>query len=166
MSAAVVAGLSPVRTVLPNGAVVLVQETTTIPAVALSATFRAGSVYEPASMPGLASLTGRVLDRGTEQRTAERIAEELDDRGVSIRVTAARHTLTLSCSCLAEDVASTVAILADIVRSPTFPEDEVQKRRAQTAAQRLVAHKAFHPLNAKRELPQCQRPFRRQPARP
>ena len=74
-------GLTPVRTVLDNGAVVLVQETSTIPAVTLMATFLAGSVDDPAGTPGLAYMMGRLLDRGTERRAGEVIAQELDDRG-------------------------------------------------------------------------------------
>ena len=56
------------------------------PAVTISATFRAGSVFDPPDLPGLAYLTGRVLDRGTTTRSAAVLADELDDRGVSLRV--------------------------------------------------------------------------------
>ncbi len=91
MTIAVARGLSPVRTVLDNGAVVIVQETSITPAVTINATVRAGSLYEPADRPGLAYLIGRVIDRGTSTRTADVIAEELDDRGVSLRVASTRH---------------------------------------------------------------------------
>jgi zinc protease len=124
-------GLAPARTALDNGAVVIVQETTTIPAVTIDATFLAGSVYEPADLPGLVYLTGRVLDRGTDRRSGERIAEELDDRGVSLRVLTTRHTLGISCTCLVEDFDDMLALVVDVARRPTFPETEVAKRRAE-----------------------------------
>jgi zinc protease len=125
-------GLSPVRTALDNGAVVIVQETAATPAVAINATFRAGSVHEPADLTGLAYLTGRVIDRGTTRRPADVIAEELDERGVSLRISTTRHTISLSCTCLAEDFAETLAIVADVARRPVFPEVELARRRAET----------------------------------
>jgi zinc protease len=132
MSAIVSAGLSPVRAVLDNGAVVIVQESAATPAVAISASFLAGSLYEPDSLTGLAYLTARVLDRGTERRSADTIAAELDDRGVSLRIGATRDTLMLSCTCLAEDFEDLLAIVMDVARRPTFPEEELAKRRAES----------------------------------
>jgi zinc protease len=132
MSATVAAGLSPVRAVLDNGAVVIVQEAAATPAVAINASFLAGSLYEPDPLTGLAYLTARVLDRGTERRSADTIAAELDDRGVSLRIGATRHTLMLSCTCLAEDFEEVLAIVMDVARRPTFPEAELAKRRAES----------------------------------
>jgi zinc protease len=131
MATAVIRGLSPVKTVLANGAVVIVQKTSMTPAVTINASVQAGGVYEPAALGGLAFLTGRVLDRGTEHRPASVIAEELDDRGVALRISTARHTTAASCTCLAEDFDDVLAIVLDVVRYPTFPEAEVAKRRAE-----------------------------------
>jgi zinc protease len=124
-------GLAPVRQTLDNGAIVIVQETAATPAVAINATFLAGSLYEPDHLTGLSYLTGRVIDRGTERRSADVIAEELDERGVSLRVGCSRHSMTLSCTCLAEDFEEVLAIVMDVASHPTFPEDEFAKRRAE-----------------------------------
>jgi len=131
VTATLTRGLSPIRTELDGGAVVIVQETSTTPAVTINASVRAGAVHEPEDLPGLAFLTGRVLDRGTEHRSGEVIAEELDDRGVALRVTTSRHTMVVSCTCLAEDFDQVLAIALDVVRHPIFPEAEVSKRRAE-----------------------------------
>jgi zinc protease len=124
-------GLSPVRQELDNGAVILVQETAMTPAVTISAAFRAGSVFDAADLPGLAYLTGRVLDRGTATRSAAVLADELDDRGVSLRVSTNRQALTLSCTCLSEDFEDILAIVVDVARNPTFPGVEIEKRRSE-----------------------------------
>ena len=131
MSTSVAAGLSPVRVTLDNGAVVIVQEASAIPAVSINATFLAGSVYELEALTGLAYLTGRVIDKGTERRSGDEIAGDLDQRGVSLRVGSTRHTMTLSCTCLAEDFEDVLAIVMDVARRPTFPEEELVKRRAE-----------------------------------
>ncbi len=124
-------GLSPVRATLTGGATVIVQESSSTPAVALNATFLAGSLYEPDDLTGLSHLTSRVLDRGTLRLPAAIIAEELDERGVSLRIRSTRHAMTLKCTCLAEDFDEVLALLMDIARRPTFPEDEIVKRRAE-----------------------------------
>jgi zinc protease len=131
MSTTIARGLAPVRSVLPNGAVLIAQETVMTPAVTISAVFRAGSAYEPSTLPGLTYLTGRVIDRGTEDRSAAAIAQELDERGVSMKVSTNRHNISLSCTCLAEDFTDVLDILLDVARSPVFPEDEIAKRRGE-----------------------------------
>jgi len=131
MSSTLAAGLSPVRQTLDNGAVVIVQETSAAPSVSINAAFLAGTIYEPDNLPGLAYLTSRVIDRGTTRRGAEAIAEELDERGVSLRITTTRHTMTFSSTCLAEDFAGVLDIIIDVARCATFPDAEVAKRRAE-----------------------------------
>lgn len=124
-------GLSPVRERLVNGAVVLAQQTSTAPAVTINASFPAGSASEPDDLPGIASLTGKLLDRGTERRSADRITEELDDRGVALRVKVSRHALVITATCLSEDFPDVLAIVADIARRPAFPEAQLRRRRAE-----------------------------------
>ena len=124
-------GLSPVRHVLPNGAAVIIQETSFSPAVTISMAFRAGSVNEPDDLPGLAWLASRVIDRGTATRSADAIAEALDDRGVALRTATNRHVISLSCTCLSEDFNDVLAVLADVARNPVFPQEEIDKRRAE-----------------------------------
>jgi zinc protease len=124
-------GLDPVRQVLPNGAAVIVQETAFSPAVTINMAFRAGSLDEPDDLAGLAWFLGRVIDRGTSSRSADGIAEVLDDRGVALRVATNRHVVMLTCTCLAEDFHDVLDVVADVARNPTFPDAEIEKRRAE-----------------------------------
>lgn len=124
-------GLSPVRTLLDNGVVAIVQESRTSPTVAINATFGAGSAREPEPLPGLAYLTGLMIDRGAASMTSEAIAEELDDRGVALRVVVTRHAFTLSCTCLAEDFIDILSLVSEMTRRPVFPDTELEKRRAE-----------------------------------
>lgn len=147
-------GLSPVRDALDNGAVVTVQATPMTPAVTISAAFRAGSVHDPAGLSGLAYLTSRLLDRGTERHSASDLAEELDNRGVSLKVSVNRHRLTLSCTCLSEDFDDILAIVVDAARRPTFPETEIEKKRAEavTALRQREDNPASRAMNCVLEL--------------
>ncbi len=58
------------------------------------------------------------------------MADELDDRGVSLRVSTNRQALTVSCTCLSEDFEDILALIVDVARNPTFPEPEIEKRRS------------------------------------
>jgi zinc protease len=126
-----VRGLAAERQVLRNGGVVISKEAHTIPAVTLHVGVKAGSVYESDDQIGLAQLAARTLDRGTESRTSDEIAQVLDDRGVSLTVNANRHVMTVSCSCLAEDFERLFELIGDVVVNPSFPEDEVAKRKGE-----------------------------------
>ncbi len=124
-------GLSPARDTLSNGAVVVAKETHTTPAVTIGVSFRAGSLYDPASQVGLSNFVSRVVDRGTGSRSADDIAEAFDGRGVSLMVLVTRHLLTLTCTCLADDFDAMLDLLGDVCMHPTFPDQEVETRRGE-----------------------------------
>jgi zinc protease len=126
----VVAGPAAARVELGNGAVLVTQRTTTHPAVTVYATLEAGSGFDPADALGLANFVGRVIDRGTESRSTAQISEALDDRGVSLTTGVTRHLLSLSCTCLSEDLEPVLELLADVIRHPAFPPDQVERRRS------------------------------------
>lgn len=118
-------GLDPIRVVLPGGGTVIVKETRKTPAVAIHLAVGAGSDADPADRPGAAHLLARVIDRGTATRSGEAVAEALEGRGVSLSVTVNRHVLSMACTCLAEDFAAVMALLAEIVMAPALPDAEI-----------------------------------------
>ncbi|HKB09873.1 MAG TPA: pitrilysin family protein [Vicinamibacterales bacterium] len=122
-------GLMPFRTVLANGVVLLAKHTSTTPAVSINLAVRAGSASDPAGKPGLSWLLSRVIDRGTVNRSAADIAEELDSRGITLTITVTRHLVSLVCTCLADDFEPVVALLGDIVMSPSLPDEEIATRK-------------------------------------
>jgi zinc protease len=131
MSTATARGLSPARQVLANGAVVIAKHSPTTPAVTIHASFAAGTVFDPPPHRGLSHFVSRTIDRGTATRTADQIAEELDNRGVSLAVTVNRHALQIVCTCLVEDLQAMLDVLADMAVNPTFPDAEVANRRGE-----------------------------------
>jgi len=132
MSSSLAAGLSPVRHTLSNGATAIVQESSATPAVSINATFLAGSFCDPDGLPGVADLTARLVDRGTARKSAAAIAEELDKRGVALRVGTTRHRMIFSSTCLAEDFDDVLELIVEVARWAAFPEAELVKRRAES----------------------------------
>ena len=124
-------GLAPTRRVLPNGLTVLAKETRTTPAITIYAGFHAGAVYDPRDCPGLSHFVSKTIDRGTASRTAAQLAEELENRGVSLSVALNRHAMWLVCTCLTEDFEQVLAVMGDVAMRPTFPGSEVETRRGE-----------------------------------
>ena len=125
------AGLNPARTTLPNGVAVITKETRVTPAVTIHAAIHCGSTADPAELPGLAYFLSRLIDRGTTSMSADAIAEALDSRGVSMAISINRHALSMVCTCLVEDFASVLGIMADCLIRPVFPEKEIATRRGE-----------------------------------
>lgn len=124
-------GLAPVRRLLANGATIIAKESRATPAVTIHASLRAGTVYDPPASPGLAHFVSRTADRGTASKSADEIAELLDSRGVSLSVLVNRHAMSLVCTCLVEDYPAIMSLVAEILRSPTFPDSEIETRRGE-----------------------------------
>jgi zinc protease len=124
-------GLNPVREVFPNGVAVIAKHTSRSPAVTINLAVRSGSVADPAGSSGLMYLLGRTIDRGTRSRPAETIAEELDDRGVSLNINVTRHQIFLTCTILTGDFDPVLAVIADVVRHPLFPDGEVATKKGE-----------------------------------
>jgi zinc protease len=125
------AGLEATRHVLPNGLTILAKETSTTPAVTIYAGFHAGTAYDPRDRCGVAHFASKTIDRGTTSRTADQLAAELDNRGVSLSVSVNRHALWLVCTCLTEDFEQILALVGDIAMCPAFPDAEVETRRGE-----------------------------------
>jgi zinc protease len=121
--------LKPVRHTLDNGIVVIAEENHTTPAVALLAVVRAGGYDDLAGKEGTAALVARVLDRGTSNRTADVIADDLDGRGASLSVSAGRHQIGVAAACLVQDLPPVMEIAADVLRAPVFPANDMETRR-------------------------------------
>ena len=76
-------------------------------------------------------LLARVIDRGTRNRSTESVAEDLDNRGITLTIGVTRHLFSLACTCLAEDFDAVFSLLGDIVLWPALPENELATRKAE-----------------------------------
>jgi zinc protease len=122
-------GLEPTRAVLDNGVVALAKQITKTPAITINLTVRAGTVDDPPDSSGAMHLLARVIDRGSAHHSSVEIAEELDRRGISLTVSVRRHTFSLVCTCLAEDLQVVLELLGDVLMHPAIPPTELAARK-------------------------------------
>jgi zinc protease len=122
------------RTELDTGAALLVLENHATPTLALRGSLRAGSYFEPRDKPGLARLTADMLARGTQRRTKLELAGDLEACGAELNFAADPFAVNIAGRALAKDMALLLDTLAEELREPTFPEDELAKLKQQTIA--------------------------------
>jgi zinc protease len=123
------------KVTLPNGLTVVVSPKDKLPIAYLSVRFRVGSAHDPEDKAGLADMTARLLDKGTTQRTATAIAEELDFLGARLEASAGGTGSTVSLSLLAKDVDRGLDLLADVLQHARFDAAELERERAQMLSQ-------------------------------
>jgi zinc protease len=122
------------RTQLQNGAILLALENQATPTVAIRGSFRAGSYFEPRDKPGLASITASMLERGTRRHTKLEIAEALESVGAELSLSADPFSVHIGARSLTKDLPRVVSTLAEVLREPSFPADELEKLKEQTIA--------------------------------
>jgi len=116
---------------LPNGIVVLVRENHTSPSVVVNGYLLVGAYDERPEQAGLSGFTAAALMRGTANRAFEQIYEELESVGASAGIHGGMHTTGFGTKSLVEDLPLVLDILADVLRHPTFPRDEVERLRGE-----------------------------------
>jgi zinc protease len=122
----------PTRVVLPNGLVVIVQENHANKTVALSGLVRAGNLFDPDGKYGLAGLTAEMLGRGTQTQSALQLALALESVGAGVAVGGGTESASISGTSQSKDFGLLLSTLADELRHPAFPADQLEKLRALT----------------------------------
>ena len=120
----------PVRTVLPNGLVVLVMEDHELPLVSVSARFRTGSLLEPADKAGVAGLTGsQMRSGGTKALAPDALDRYLEGRAASIETSIGDDAGTAGMSVLKQDFAEVLQVFSDVLRQPRFDPARLEVAR-------------------------------------
>ncbi len=122
------------RTEMQTGATLLVLENSATPTVSIRGSLRAGSFFEPPDKPGLARLTAEMLERGTGKRSKLQIADDLESVGAELEFSADPFAVQISGRVLAQDFPRFMRALAEILREPSFPSEELQKLKQQIVA--------------------------------
>ncbi|MGQ9548338.1 MAG: M16 family metallopeptidase [Roseiflexus sp.] len=116
---------------LPNGLVALVQRNAAAPTVSVYGEIRVGAVNEPPEKNGLSAFTGAALIRGTGRRTFQEIVAITEAVGASVNAGGGMHSTGFAGRSLNEDVALILEILSDMMRTPVFPDEEIERLRGQ-----------------------------------
>lgn len=122
----------PVEKTLANGLRVIVIERAGTPLVTAQLVIKNGGEVDPPELAGLGNMLADLITKGTEKRTATEIAEAIEALGGSLYSSARWDSTRVGVDVMSSKVGPAVDILADVVRRPTFKEEEIERLRQQT----------------------------------
>jgi zinc protease len=125
---------------LKNGLRVVLLESHKIPTFTMQMVVLSGGLSDPADYHGLASSTATLLREGTTKRSSKDIAEQTEAIGASLFSTSglSSMTSTVTVSGLTDNLDQIVDVFADVVRNPSFPQDEIEKYKKRTLANLMI----------------------------
>jgi len=91
----------------------------------------AGTIKDPAGLPGVAEMTANMLTQGTEKRSAREIAEAIDFVGGSLEASAGSDATDVSLTIVKKDLATGLDLMSDVVLHPAFRAEELERQRQQ-----------------------------------
>lgn len=125
------------RHTLPNGLSIIIAPVQKLPVVTVLAVIDAGAINDPSKLEGLAQLTAEALREGTAEHTGLEILDGFERIGSSLEAGADWDSTIVSMTLLKEHLSSGYALLAEVLTSPSFPEDDVARLKAERLAERL-----------------------------
>ena len=123
------AGITPKRTMLDNGVVVLTSEQRALPMVSIELLIEAGARFDGTGQEGLANLAARLLTYGTKRRSALQISDALDFIGASLSTGCSENLASVSMTILKKDLPTGLALLAEVLTQSTFPQEEIERQK-------------------------------------
>jgi zinc protease len=114
----------------------------------------AGFGADESQAPGQAKLLAGLLNEGTAQRDSRAIAEAAQGMGGGVAASAANDGITLTAYALKSHAEGMMKLLAEVTRSPSFPEGEVALAKA-NALQALKVASAQPGFRASKALNQA-----------
>lgn len=122
----------PVRTEfkLDNGLEVSLLPYGDMPKVAIQLAIDTGNIHEKANEVWLADLTGKLLVEGTTTRSAEQVAQTAAGLGGQLNVGTTPDQTFVGLEVLSESASQAVALIADVIQNPAFPQTEVERVKA------------------------------------
>lgn len=125
---------------LPNGLQVVVVMHDEQPILTLRMLVRAGSAYDPPGKEGLAAMAATLLDQGTTSRTAGQIADTIDSIGGGLGTGAGSDLTFANVLVMTDSFRFGLELLSDVVRSPAFSQEELDRQRQQALSGLQVSY--------------------------
>lgn len=123
------------KVVLPNGLRLLICEDHRLPLISMMGMFRGGLLAETANNNGVTDLLASTLTKGTKNRTAQNIANTIEQVGGSIGANAGNNSFSVSVGVMKPDFVLGLNLLAEVLMEATFPVEEIEhEKMAQLAA--------------------------------
>ena len=116
---------------LSNGIKVSLVTRTAVPVVEMSLVVNAGYAADEFGVPGLASMTLKMMKEGTKTRTSLQISDQLADLGASMYTYSSLDRSFLHLSALKVNLNASLDIFSDVLLNPIFPQKDFDRVKQQ-----------------------------------
>ncbi|MDD3009468.1 MAG: pitrilysin family protein [Arcobacter sp.] len=106
---------------------VIFEEQKSLPILNLQLVFQNSGYIQDKDKNGLVSLSSKLLNEGTKELGATKFAEQLDENAITINTSNGFETLVIELSSLKEESKKAINLLNDLLKSPNFSEDTLNK---------------------------------------
>jgi predicted Zn-dependent peptidase len=117
------------RQVLPNGLTIITEQMQHIRSASIGIWLQTGSRDEDAAWNGISHFIEHMLFKGTEHRTAEEIARQVDSIGGNMDAFTAKECICFNVKVLDEHLPVALEILSDLVLHPVFDSNDITRER-------------------------------------
>jgi predicted Zn-dependent peptidase len=114
---------------LANGITVITEQMPAVRSVAFGVWIGTGSRCERPRENGISHFIEHMLFKGTARRSAEDIAREMDTLGGHLDAFTGRELVGYNTKVLDEHVGTAFDVIADMVKSPRFDEEDIRKEK-------------------------------------
>jgi predicted Zn-dependent peptidase len=118
------------KEILPNGLVVLTEPMEHVHSVSVGIWLRSGSRRERPEINGISHFIEHMVFKGTQRRTAEDIAREIDRLGGMLDAFTSKEMVCFNTRVLDEHLSKAFDILADLVLDPKFAADDIAREQS------------------------------------
>jgi zinc protease len=125
------------RVTLDNGLSVIVAPVHKLPIVSAALVVDAGASSESPGADGVAQLTARALTEGTRRRNGDALGEQFERWGAAMGAAADWDAAVVAMTVLAPRLDEAMALFAEVVLEPVFPERELARLKAERLADLL-----------------------------
>ncbi|MFA5645812.1 MAG: pitrilysin family protein [Candidatus Ratteibacteria bacterium] len=116
-------------TSFPNGTKVLLYRDAQLPIITFSVMMKGGQLYESQDSSGIFSLMANLLISGTPKMTGAKISEIVAEWGGRLSPYSGNNSFGINLSLPSSRWKEGLTLLADIVGSPSFPENEIAREK-------------------------------------
>ncbi len=120
------------RVVSPGGIEAWFVQDATVPLIAMTFAFSGGAAQDPAGKPGVASMTGNLLDEGAGDLDSKAFHTRLERHAIELGFSTTRDHLRGTLRTLTEHRDEAFGLLKLALTAPRFDAEPVERIRAQT----------------------------------
>jgi predicted Zn-dependent peptidase len=117
------------RAVMSNGLTLITEEMKHIRSISIGIWVKTGSRDEDREWNGISHFVEHMVFKGTQHRSAEEIARQVDSIGGNIDAFTAKECVSFSMKVLDEHLPIALDVLGDLVLNPVFDDQDIKRER-------------------------------------